>query len=1095
MKRRLLSRVLGVAAALVLWTTASDGVVARYVEDFTTTQYKDSLITTAWWDTDAGELKLFPFVPALVGSYDTPGNARGVFVSGDHLFVADFGSGLHVVDITDPTAPTLLGTYNTPGSALGVYVTGDYAFVADYGSGLQVIDITDPAAPSLLGTCDTPGLAVGVFVAGDLAFVADYDEGFQVIDISDPTTPWLGATYDTPGNALGVFVTGDLAFVADDGFGLQVIDITAPPPTLLGSYDTPGNARGVYVTGDLAFVADDAFGLQVIDVTDVAAPSLLGTFVTPGNAWGVFASGDLAYVADYDFGLQVIDITDPAIPSLLEAYDTPGIARGVFVSGDLVFMADGGSGVQLFDIREVAAPPVSVGSYSTPDWAYGVFVAGDHAFVADHGSGLQVFDISNPAAPSLVGTYDPIRDIDDVFVSGDHAFLNADSALQVVDISDPTAPSLLGTYTTPSGVTALYVSGDLAFLGVHTFGLAVIDVSQPIAPSLLGAYDTPGTALGVFVAGDYAFVADGNPPGFLVIDVSDPTAPSLAGTCDVSGANRVVVAGDHAIVACNAGLAVIDIGDPTAPTLLGTYDSVANNQGVYVSGDLAFLAKGPQGLLTLDISDPTAPSLLGTYDTPGSATDVYVAGDLAFLADTGGGLQVFQVFQREVDPFNNVGQSLAVDASTDTIIRARITTTQTSAVTWELSADGGLSWQGIEPDGSWNQVAAPGDDLLWRSKHTWRESSVNPTVTQLEIDWLYEMALIDSIVDVPGDQGGWIYANFTRSSHDFLDEVVLPISYYGIWRRLDDPALVATLNAEHSSTPEKNTAGETPEFGGLPVVTYQGGTYILSQPDMAAPPFPPGTWAWVATVPAIQQDTYIAAVPTAADSLGLDPNHTVLVITAHTTTPSIWYISEPDSGYSVDNIAPTVPTGFTVAYNTGVGNQLSWDPCPDADFQYFRVYRSTDPEFVPTPADSVHSTIGTNWTDPDYDGWNVHYKITALDYVGNESDPASSGTVTAVTEPVIPQTYTVYQNVPNPFNPATVIHYDVPVGQGKVTIRIYDVSGRLVRTLLDDPQSAGRKTIIWTGRDDEGQSVASGVYFYRMTASGFEKTRKMVLLR
>jgi flagellar hook assembly protein FlgD len=143
----------------------------------------------------------------------------------------------------------------------------------------------------------------------------------------------------------------------------------------------------------------------------------------------------------------------------------------------------------------------------------------------------------------------------------------------------------------------------------------------------------------------------------------------------------------------------------------------------------------------------------------------------------------------------------------------------------------------------------------------------------------------------------------------------------------------------------------------------------------------------------------------------------------------------------------------------------------------------------------VHSTIGTSWTDPEYDGWNVHYKITALDYVGNESDPASSGTATAVTEPVIPKTYAVYQNVPNPFNPTTVIHYDVPAGQGKVTIRIFDVGGRLVRTLLDDPQSAGQKIVTWNGRDDGGQSVASGVYFYRMTAPGYERTRKMVLLR
>ena len=99
-----------------------------------------------------------------------------------------------------------------------------------------------------------------------------------------------------------------------------------------------------------------------------------------------------------------------------------------------------------------------------------------------------------------------------------------------------------------------------------------------------------------------------------------------------------------------------------------------------------------------------------------------------------------------------------------------------------------------------------------------------------------------------------------------------------------------------------------------------------------------------------------------------------------------------------------VPTGFTVAYNTGSGNVLTWDESEDKDFQHFRVYRSNDPDFVPSPSVLVQSTTGTSWNDPDYDGWDVYYKITAVDHVGNESGPASPGTVTAVTEPVIPET-------------------------------------------------------------------------------------------
>jgi hypothetical protein len=691
----------------------------------------------------------------------------------------------------------------------------------------------------------------------------------------------------------------------------------------------------------------------------------------------------------------------------------------------------------------------------TPGLAYDVAVSGDHAFVADNSSGLQVIEISEPTNPTLAGSYDTPGFAYEVTVSGDHAFVaDYGSGLQVIDISDPTNPTLTGNYDTPGLAYGVAVSGDHAFVADYISGLQVIDISDPTSPTLLGTYNTPGLARGVAVSGDHTFVA-----------------------------------------ALSSGLQVIDISDPTNPTFAWGYDTPGAAWGVAVSGDYAFVADQNSGLQVIDISDHTNPTLSGTCDTPGAAVNVAVSGDHAFVADYSSGLQVIQVFQSEFDTDNNVGRSLFVNAPNDTVFGARLTTTQTNTIAWELSADGGVNWQGIAPNGTGNRLTVPGTDLLWRSTHTWGAPGVNPGVTQFEIDWLVATALIDSIVDVPDDQGGWVTAHFTRSGLDFPDETTHPILHYGIWRRVDSAALVAAVNSASLLPAKKSAAGDAPDLSGMQVITYQGKTYVQSWSGVAASSFPPGTWVWVATVPAVQQDTYIAAVPTVADSSTSGTNHSVFVLTAHTTAPPIWYASEPDSGYSLDNIAPSVPSEFAVAYNTGSGNQLSWDPCPDADFQYFNVYRSTDPDFIPSPSDLVHSAITTDWTDPDYDGWNVYYKVTALDFVGNESDAASAGTMTAVSGPVIPQTFGLYPNVPNPFNSTTSIRYDVPTGGGVVTLRIYDVSGRLVRTLVDGPQPAGQKTATWNGRDNQGRSVASGVYFYRLQAPGYEKTLKMVLVQ
>ncbi len=86
------------------------------------------------------------------------------------------------------------------------------------------------------------------------------------------------------------------------------------------------------------------------------------------------------------------------------------------------------------------------------------------------------------------------------------------------------------------------------------------------------------------------------------------------------------------------------------------------------------------------------------------------------------------------------------------------------------------------------------------------------------------------------------------------------------------------------------------------------------------------------------------------------------------------------------------------------------------------------------------------------------------------------------------------QNVPNPFNPNTTIAYSIQE-RGHVTLAVYDVTGRLVRTLVSDVQSPGGYSVVWDGRSDAGAAVATGVYFYKLDAKGFKQTRKMALLK
>jgi hypothetical protein len=110
--------------------------------------------------------------------------------------------------------------------------------------------------------------------------------------------------------------------------------------------------------------------------------------------------------------------------------------------------------------------------------------------------------------------------------------------------------------------------------------------------------------------------------------------------------------------------------------------------------------------------------------------------------------------------------------------------------------------------------------------------------------------------------------------------------------------------------------------------------------------------------------------------------------------------------------------------------------------------------------------------------------------VGWMNDPVN----TDITQAEIPKAYKLNQNFPNPFNPSTTIKFDVRE-RGHVSLKIYNVAGQLVKTLVDKTMDARSYSVTWDGTNNHGAKVASGVYFYKMQSKSFNQTKKMVLLR
>jgi fibronectin type 3 domain-containing protein len=205
--------------------------------------------------------------------------------------------------------------------------------------------------------------------------------------------------------------------------------------------------------------------------------------------------------------------------------------------------------------------------------------------------------------------------------------------------------------------------------------------------------------------------------------------------------------------------------------------------------------------------------------------------------------------------------------------------------------------------------------------------------------------------------------------------------------------------------------------------------------------------------------------------------------------------SDPSSAAAAD-LAPAAPTGVTAAPGPITGDiQVEWDANGELDLDHYRVERDTTDLFG---AGAVSFETGdTSHLDESLPlGFTYYYRVFAVDT--NENESAASDTVSQFLENTgIPEDMdAVVRYVrPNPFSQSTTVAYSVPAEGARVSIRVYDISGRLIQTLFEGPRNGGLHEASWRGRDRTGKLVSSGVYFCRVTIGNHTELRKIAYLR
>jgi len=203
------------------------------------------------------------------------------------------------------------------------------------------------------------------------------------------------------------------------------------------------------------------------------------------------------------------------------------------------------------------------------------------------------------------------------------------------------------------------------------------------------------------------------------------------------------------------------------------------------------------------------------------------------------------------------------------------------------------------------------------------------------------------------------------------------------------------------------------------------------------------------------------------------------------------------SSQNVSALVVPAPVGVMVTVDES-SVSLSWDAVDIAEVSYV-IDRATDSLFTADVVEftSTENSITDNSLEAEIE---YYYRVSAVCCGGNSisffSDIVSAMLTVMDVDPTasIPDAYSLQQNYPNPFNPTTQIRYGLKENT-YVSINIYNLMGKHIRSYINTVQDAGYKTILWNATDASGQPVPAGMYIYSITAGDFRQTKKMILLK
>jgi hypothetical protein len=357
-----------------------------------------------------------------------------------------------------------------------------------------------------------------------------------------------------------------------------------------------------------------------------------------------------------------------------------------------------------------------------------------------------------------------------------------------------------------------------------------------------------------------------------------------------------------------------------------------------------------------------------------------------------------------------------------------------------------------------------------------------------------ELVNINYPSDPPNSSGDWLHINAVDYNAE-LDQILLSVHHFGeIW--IIDHSTNTDESASHTGgnsgkggdllyrwgNPQSYIGGNSNErifFGQHDARWIEDGSQIMVFNNGSGRPGGSYSSIDVITQPIGEDSLYVL------DSNGIYGPYAL----------SWQYIATPPTEFFASNISGShrLENGNTLICEGSQGHYFEVDSTGTLVWDYVNPVINTGPLYqgqaIPIQGGPQGSTMNRTF--------RVHrYPTDYLGFVGHDLEPMGPIELYLNTQTLafIPNKFSLKQNFPNPFNPVTTLRYDLPEN-GHVNITIYDMLGRQVKTLINQIQDAGYRSVIWDATNDYGKPVSAGIYLYQIQAGDFIQTRKMVLLK